>query len=308
MSERRPFAEHLIGYIRDRHSRSLPGVMEARAVDPHRFDQYADLFLGWAEGAFGRGTIERMADAFVRFSMDVNFAQARYEMAGHYEHKSYEECEESVYLQPATMSDYLAGIYLTNFLWAHHMEISLFFEQRFLPALPPTARIAEIAPGHGGWGLWALHATEGTQLDAFDISPSAIEMASRLASAAGLQDRARYTLQDALLIEAATVEPWDACICSFLIEHFEQPDRLLEVIAGMLRPKGKAFLTAALTAAQVDHIFEFRRESELVLLAEQHGLRVLDMRSVGPSRTLPNAQFLPRSAALILQKRTGDSW
>ena len=109
-------------------------------------------------------------------------------------------------------------------------------------------------------------------------------------------------------LDVSRTESVDACICSFLIEHLEQPDQLLSVIAALLVPGGTAFLTAALTAAQVDHIFEFRLESELVVMAERHGLRVLDMRSVGPARTLPGAQFLPRSAALVLQKRRHDTW
>ena len=73
-------------------------------------------------------------------------------------------------------------------------------------------------------------------------------------------------------------------------------------------PGGKAFLTGALTAAQIDHIYEFRYESEFVALAEHHGFRVLEMRSAGPTRTLRGARFLPRSAALILQKRVYDNW
>jgi ubiquinone/menaquinone biosynthesis C-methylase UbiE len=277
-------------------------------VNPARFDAYANMLLDWAVRAFGEGTIERMADAFVGFSNDVNFAQARYEAAGRYENKSYQECQDSVYSQKETMDDYLMGIYLTNFLWAHHMEISLFFEERFLTGLASGSHIVEIASGHGGWGLWALHSVPEARLDAFDISPAAVEMSSALAKAANLQDRASYLLQDALAMDTRAVGPVDACICSFLIEHLEKPDELIEVICRLLRPKGIAFLTGALTAAQVDHIFEFRYESELVLLAERHGLRVSDLRSVGPKRTLRGANFLPRSIALILQKRTHETW
>jgi 2-polyprenyl-3-methyl-5-hydroxy-6-metoxy-1,4-benzoquinol methylase len=298
----------LLAYIRARHPRSMPGVLEARAVDPARFDAYGEVLLRWAVDAFGDDAVEQMADAFVGFSMDVNFAQARYEAAGHYENKTYQECHESVYSQKELMNDYLSGIYLTNFLWAHHMDLALFFEQRFVTRLPSSARIVEIASGHGGWGLWVLHAVAGARLVGYDISPSAIEMSSSLARAARLADRARYELRNALDIDPAAMEPADACICSFLIEHLEDPERLMEVIAGLLRPNGTAFLTGALTAAQVDHIFEFQRESELVLLAERHGLRVLDLRSAGPKRTLPNARFLPRSAALVLQKRTHTTW
>jgi hypothetical protein len=53
----------------------------------------------------------------------------------------------------------------------------------------------------------------------------------------------------------------------------------------------------------VDHIFEFRRESELVKMCEDHGLRVLETLSVNPRRTLPKARFVPRSMGLILLRQ-----
>jgi SAM-dependent methyltransferase len=258
--------------------------------------------------AFGPSAIDSMVDAFVRFSMDVNFAQARYEAEGRYAHKSYQECRDSVYSQDDTMDDYLSGIYLTNFLWAHHLDLSLFFAERFVARLPAAPRIVEIASGHGGWGLWALHDRPDGTLVGYDISPKSIEMATAIAGGAGMRGRADYRLQNVMELDPAAVDPADACICSFLIEHLEDPEQLLHVMAGLLKPGGTAFLTGALTAAQVDHIFEFRRESELVQMAERHGFRLLDLRSAGPARTLPGARFLPRSAALVLQKRTHDTW
>jgi SAM-dependent methyltransferase len=303
-----PAVDRLVDYVRARHPRSLPGVLEARTLAPARFDEIADLFLGWATAAFGPSAIESMVDAFVRFSMDVNFAQARYEATGRYEHKSYQECQDSVYSQDATMDDYLSGIYLTNFLWAHHLDLSLFFTERFVARLPAAPKLAEIASGHGGWGLWALHGRPEATLTGYDISPKAIEMATAIAAGAGMSDRASYRLQDVMELDAAATAPVDACICSFLIEHLEQPDQLLAAMSDLLVPGGTAFLTGALTAAQVDHIFEFRHESELVQMAERHGFRLLDLRSAGPARTLPGARFLPRSAALVLQKRVHETW
>ncbi len=301
-------AEQLLAIFRDRHPRFLPGVQESRASDPARFDRYCHRFLGWAETAFGASALGPMVDAYVRFTTEVNFAQARYERSGAYDHASYAECEASVYSVEPAMREYLLGVYLTNFLWAHHLDLSAFFEERFLPLLPAGARIRELAPGHGGWGLWALAETPGATLDGFDISRASLGIAPAIRDAAGLSGRATYHLADALQLPEVADASSDACICCFLVEHLETPERLLQNMARILRPGGMAFFTGALTAAQVDHIKEFKRESELVLLAEEQGFRVLDMRSVGPRRTLPKARFLPRSAAFILQKRIQDSW
>lgn len=299
-------AATLLAYVRAHHPRSLAGVEEARRLDPDRFDGYAELLLGWATRVLGDRAIPRTVDAFVEFSMDVNMAQGRYEASGSYEHKSYRECYDAVYADKAAMDDYLWGVYLTNFLWVHHLELSAFFETRFVAKLPERAALIELAPGHGGWGLVAMHRRPDARLEGFDISPSSIEIARSLAAAAGLAGRARYELRDALDLTSHPAGSADACICNFLVEHLEQPDRLFEVIEHVLAPGGKAFVSGALTAAQVDHIYEFRRESELVLLAERHRMRVLEALSVHPQRTLPRARFLPRSMSLIVQKRTRE--
>ncbi len=300
------YVNRLFHYIGDRHPRSLRGVEEARAVSPARFDEMAEMFLTWLVRARGEGGIPLAADAFVRFTTDVNLAQARYEADGHYANKSFAEVYADHYSHNEIMADYLWGIYLTNFLWAHHTEISIFYHDYFLARLSPSAALTEIAPGHGGWGAWALKVLPQARLQGFDISTASVEIAASVAQAAGCGDRAAYTEKDALDLSQMPAESADALICSFLIEHLERPDQLFAVTRHLLKPRCLAFLTAALTAAQVDHIYEFRHESELVRQCEEHGLRALATLSAGPKRTLRNAQFLPRSMALVVQKRIND--
>lgn len=286
----------------------MAGVLEAQALAPAAFSRIANTYLQWCSDALGTSALERAVDAFADFSSAVNLAQGRYELAGHYEHKSYDECRRSVYDDHASMTDYLWGVYLSNFLWAHHLELMIFFEERFLSKVMPGARIVEIAPGHGGWGLWALNATTDTRLTGYDISATSKAIATRLAVAADLSDRADYVRRDALQLSAEPSPQAQVCICCFLVEHLEQPSQLLDTISHVLAPAGYAFFTGALTAAQIDHIYEFRCESELVLLGEQAGLRTLETRSVSPNRRLKNAKFLPRSMALVMQKRTSANW
>lgn len=302
------YLETLLQDVRTRHPRSLRGIEEARSTAPARFDELAEMFLDWLVQARGESGISLAVDAFVRFTMDVNMAQARYEADGCYPNRSFAEVYQAHYSRNETMADYLWGVYLTNFLWAHHVEIGIFYRDGFLNKLPEAAALVEIAPGHGGWGAWALSVFPNARLLGFDISPSSIEIAACVARAAGCGDRATYKEQNALTLRDthSLADSADGVICGFLVEHLERPEQLFESVQHLLKPRGLAFLTGVLTAAQVDHIYEFRYESELVRLCEEHGLRVLSTLSAAPKRTLAGARFLPRSMALIAQKRVGD--
>ena len=300
------YLDLLENYIREQHPRSYQGIVEARQADPVRYADIAETFLRWAVKARGVDAIGAMADSFVRFTTSVNLSQARYELDGHYENKSFEECNQSLYSQQEDMDDYLWGVYLTNFLWAHHTEICLFYQDRFLKNLATAQTLIEIAPGHGGWGALALKHLPKASLIGYDISPSSIRIATEVSTAAGFNGRARYEIRNALDLDGMPAQVACAVICNFLIEHLEDPNKLYAVIHHLLKPGGTAFLAGALTAAQIDHIYEFRRESELVKMAEDNGFRVLETLSVGPKRLLPRAKFMPRSMVLVLQKRRND--
>ncbi len=123
-------------------------------MDPERYAQIAETFLDWAVKVRGREAIGSMVDSFIRFTTSVNLSQARYEIDGHYENKSFAECNQSLYSQQEDMDDYLWGVYLSNFLWAHHFEICLCYLDRFVRKLTKARTLVEIAPGHGGWGRW----------------------------------------------------------------------------------------------------------------------------------------------------------
>jgi len=298
--------DQLFAYAAEAHPRSMRGIQEARSVHPQRFDTVARQYLKWLVDARGTGGVESAVDAFAQFSTDVILAQARYEVDGAYANKSFAEVYRDHYSNSETMHGYLWGIYLTNFLWAHHFEIMTFFQDRFLGGLEAESHLVEIAPGHGGWGVWALAHMSDLTLDGFDISPQSIQIAASVAAAAHVSQRARYVEEDALDLQRLNPESADGSICSFLVEHLEDPQHLFNVISHLLRPGGRGFITGALTAAQVDHIYEFRRESEIVVMCENAGLRVLETLSANPLRTLPGARFLPRSMALLVQIRIID--
>jgi len=193
-----------------------------------------------------------------------------------------------------------------NFAWDHHLRIYRFFRDEFVGRLGEQGHLLDLGCGSGIWGMMALKNRPNWTLQGIDISETSVELTSQMATATGYAERATYSVGDALV--HSEPEPADAGISCFLLEHLEAPQALLDNLAANLKPRSYAFVTGALTAAEVDHIAEFRRESELVDMAEKAGFRVVSMISASPSVYPEQMNFVPRSMAMVLQKRANDIW
>ena len=70
-------------------------------------------------------------------------------------------------------------------------------------------------------------------LQGYDISSSSIKIARQLADSAGVNERARYIEKNALELPETADGSADACICSFLVEHLEEPEKLFAELEKM---------------------------------------------------------------------------
>jgi hypothetical protein len=76
-----------------------------------------------------------------------------------------------------------------------------------------------------------------------------------------VQDRYEVLLQDVV------AEPMDACewlVCIEVLEHLEDPVAFLRALRAALAPGGRAFITAALNAAHVDHIYLYETVEDVL--------------------------------------------
>jgi 2-polyprenyl-3-methyl-5-hydroxy-6-metoxy-1,4-benzoquinol methylase len=276
------------------------GVIQAWSMSTDQVREYFEKTLCWLCGVYGDEALGHIADGYAFFTVEVNRAQYNYELCGHYERSSFDECNRDIYQNDDYMKSYYWGVFAILFCWPHYVDTMEFYLTRFIRKFKGT-RLLEIAPGHAAWGLIALDVLKQAQLTGVDISPTSIEIAAKHANAAGFGDRAKYIIQDATRMEDHNDEKFDLLVCNFLLEHIEQPGRFISDISSSLTAGGHAFITLALTAAQPDHIYEFIHESEAILMAEKAGFRVLDSLSADAGRH-KNARYVPRTQALILEK------
>lgn len=278
----------------------LPGIEVARAQNPAYFDRIGGELIGLVVKAYGAAHLKEVVEAYTLFTIKVNTAQLMYEDSGRYEPQTFDEVEAAVYSKLEYMTAYLLGVLVTTFAWEHHLRLVDFFERYFIEP-KAQGKILEIAPGHGGWGLMALRRMPGMSLSGYDISEASMVIARKLAAANGFKDRATYSRANALELDRLPSGAYDRAISCFLIEHLPEPVKLLTNLYHHVVPGGRVFLTGALTAAQEDHIYEFRRETELMQMAEIAGFRVVASLSDNPSRRIKKgATFVPRSMAMIL--------
>ena len=284
-------------------------VQETEVRQPALFRELSEPMLGWAREVIGDAWCDTLTDCYVDVLVDTNRGQSQYEREKHYQFSSYQDVFGQTYDDPEFMARYHWGWYITTFAWEHQLLLYDFFSRFFVTPLlrgGVKGRFIDLWCGSGIWSSLLLSKLQSWRGTLVDISTTSVDLTRKTLTCAGLSDRAEIHLDDALTFRGDSA--FDAGISCFLLEHLEKPGQLLENLAAALGTRKLAFVTAALTSADPGHIFEFRKESEVVRLAEDSGFRVVASFSSLPPSTPSRAVLPPRSIALVLQKRAGDYW
>ena len=262
-----------------------------------------DPLARWADDAYGEQAFDEAALGYARYCLGVAQAQRIYERAGQYTPEAMPEIVSGVYEDEGYMVPYMWAAILIYAFWPSMIAHIALFRDEFLRRLPPNATLLELASGHGVLSLLAAEERPDIRVTGLDISPPAVAVARRLLAASGHGDRVSFAVEDALRsVSPGQAMTYQGIISAMLAEHLPQPKPLFDSLGAQTAPQGLVFFSTALESAQRDHVFEFHRESEPLKMAEEAGLRVLRLVS-DSSATPPQARFLPRAIAMLLQAR-----
>jgi 2-polyprenyl-3-methyl-5-hydroxy-6-metoxy-1,4-benzoquinol methylase len=262
-----------------------------------------DPLARWAQAAYGEQAFADAAKGYAQYCMGVWKSQQLYEKNGRYTPEPMPELVSEVYEHEGYMVPYMWAAILIYPFWPSMINHIALYRDDFLKALPPNAKLLELASGHGVMGLLAAETRSDIQVTGFDISPPAVAVSNRLRGVSGLQDRVTFEVKNALKLNLGeTRGAYQGIIAAMLAEHLEDPRPLFEGIAHHLADDGLVFFSTALESAQRDHTFEFHRESEPLKMAEEVGLRVTKLVCDAGS-PVPGGRFLPRALGMILRKR-----
>jgi 2-polyprenyl-3-methyl-5-hydroxy-6-metoxy-1,4-benzoquinol methylase len=284
MQEGRLFIESL-----QRQNRMMAkGVVRTVEAQPDLSAWLLDPLARWTVAAYGDEAIDKAIDGYIRYCLHVSQAQQAYEREGRYPQQAIADVVAGVYEDEGYMVPYMWAAVLIYPFWPS-MVRHLGLLRRYYQGLPPAAHLLELASGHGVLGLLAAETRPDLQVEGYDISPPA--------------DRVRFSVRNAL---DGAGEPgrFQAVLAAMLVEHLPNPELLFAGVKHHLGPGGVAYVSTALESAQKDHVTEFHRESELVILAETVGLRVTDLICDG-QRTPTQGRFRPRALAMLVEHAGG---
>jgi len=294
----------LLASLEQNYSIFVPSVNDSYQSNPSLFCSLGEEICSSLLVRFPQLSVDDFCHYYADFTIEQNRHQRSYVRTGVYVCGSHEQANEKVYQNDECMRSYMIVTILTQFLWPHHLSIFEFFLNEFIGKNASGAtRIIEFAPGHGFFGRKALEVWTLAALTGIDISGEAVEISKGMAAATDVADRTRYLTGNALDWRG---EPADRVIAGELLEHLDQPQMLMDSVFNTLVPGGCAFVTAALTAAHMDHVWEFKTSREVFEMASNAGLVLKNHLEAAPLVIPKNTDKIPRVLAMVLERPAAD--
>jgi 2-polyprenyl-3-methyl-5-hydroxy-6-metoxy-1,4-benzoquinol methylase len=214
-------------------------------------------------------TLDYAIDCYLQMIADVYYESVQFLQTGKYTSSSFEEVNKRVYGNPEVMEYYMHGLLLSQFLWSHHYDILLYFNKIIDENKSNINNYLEVGGGHG---LYISEATKvmtnNTNYDLVDISPSSLDIAQKLIN----NDIINYILTD--VYEYFPNKKYDFITLGEVLEHVEDPIKLLKKLHLLLQPGGKVFITTPTNAPAIDHIYLFKNAEDIREIIDKASFKI----------------------------------
>ncbi|MDF1859097.1 MAG: class I SAM-dependent methyltransferase [Verrucomicrobiales bacterium] len=222
---------------------------------------------------------EQVVEAYAQMSTDYLRLQKELEETGRYHYQTFEEAKRHVYDNEKVMRGYyLDGLILSQIWWPNHYRIYRFFIDVFLNSMPETGLVCEVGPGHGLFTATFLRNKPNWRLLAYDTSEFSIAYTSNWISHTPGTTSENYSLIHEYSGEGMKKrgDQFDSIICGEVLEHLEDPLSFLRNLIEYAKPEAVFYLTTAMYAANIDHLYLFHSADEVRELINESGLQIIE--------------------------------
>jgi 2-polyprenyl-3-methyl-5-hydroxy-6-metoxy-1,4-benzoquinol methylase len=224
--------------------------------------------------------VKTIMDAYAQTCFEFMRLQNSFLKTGRYSSTSQVKLESNLYAKVDSMKPYLLGLLSTYLYWENHSKIFDFFCEEFGTVAESlvSPNTMEIGTGHGLFASYLLEKNSKMSYLGIDISKSSLDFSSMLLEKRFPGRQVTLLEQDATSSKFTIENRYDLVICCEVLEHVENPDKLLLNILSSLTNEGKAFITTVSNLEAIDHIYLFKNSQEIRELIEKNGFTILEER------------------------------
>ena len=252
--------EYILNVIKEKNPMHFKKLKKDFSKCDDNFFLRANFFLNKYNSLLENNSqnLEFAIDCYLKLVEDVKNETENFIITGEYSNKSFKEVNAKVYKNPHIMEYYLHGLLLAQFLWIQNYKMLIFFIES-LNNCNNLKKYLEIGGGHGLYVSEALifFDAEKTDYEFVDVSLSSIELAKKMIT----NDSVSYIHCD--IFDFFPNYGYDYITMGEVLEHVEEPLKLLKKIFSLLNQGGKFFLTTPANAPMIDHIYLFNNVDDI---------------------------------------------
>ncbi|MEK6809669.1 MAG: methyltransferase domain-containing protein [Nanoarchaeota archaeon] len=211
------------------------------------------------------GLYDKAIQDFIDLSIEFIVLQSELEKTGRYKYNNFEEVEKSILENKDIMPGrYLNGLLFSQAFWLNHYKFVEFFKERFCVS-KSGGSVLEVPIGTGLFLSEFMKKNEGWTFKGFDLSTFSVNFAVKYIS---INNDRSAEISKKNLFDIEENNKFDKIICGELMEHLDDPRKLLLKLKNLLKNDGEIFLTTVVWLAHIDHIYLFRSVDEIREMVE----------------------------------------
>lgn len=218
-------------------------------------------------------TLEYLVDSYLFVNSMIMEEQRFFLKNGHYRNKSFDEVNQYIYQNKEYMSKYMCGLTLTDYMWINHIKLLRYFEEKIFNI--KGKKYLEIGPGFGQFLIKSIVGAKFDEYLAIDISLTSVQRCLEYLKYKNIKlDKVSILTKN--FMEYSSDEKFDCIVMGEVLEHLENPVFALEKIYDLLEKKGYLFITTAINAPTIDHIYLFSSVGDVLDMISSVGFNVVD--------------------------------
>lgn len=251
---------------------------------PELTDEELHLLNNLIEYFISKGeTIDSIADAYLRIIKVYIKEQHEFIKSGRYRYSKYSEVCDLVYNNRGFMHEYMLMQNISQYLFITHLSITRYFKSVLLKYNFQSGKYLEIGPGYGGYFMLAMKYSNMDYYEGIDISETSVKGSIEYINTY-LEENKNYKILLQDFYKYYGEEKSKLIVSTEVLEHVEYPLLFLEKIRENLSDDGISFVTTAINAPALDHIYLFRNKEEIFEMVKTAGLYVSDYLCITSNR------------------------